>query len=127
MKKKNPTLVEALAASIAKEKAKFPEGVIVARKHADRYADLGLEAHPEQKIHQVRSMDPNTWRLHKQRLSGTAYFVVIDSYWDADYCFLWVELLGLGDPNVRGWLRSPETKLMHVDMEKKRSRPCKTR
>jgi len=125
--KRNPTLMEALDASIAKEKAKFPLGVIVARNHADRAA-LKLEKNPAERPLSFPHVDQlDEWHRNVQKAREATYFVVIDSHWDADYCYLWVELMGLGDPSVRGWLRNPETKLMQVDLEKKRTRPCKTR
>ncbi len=94
----------------------FQPGVIVARNHADRAA-LKLEKNPAERPLSFPHVDQlDEWHRNVQKAREATYFVVIDSHWDADYCYLWVELMGLGDPSLRGWLRNPETKLMQVDL-----------
>jgi hypothetical protein len=125
--KKSPSSIEEVDQHVQDLKAPWPMGLIVERLDKDDpnpYYKLKLEPQPNSS-RRTEFGGPDFVFSQKKGIRVTAtqrpwlqatHWLVLDSHWDPDHCYLWIEIVSLGERQERGWLRDPESKLRKAEL-----------
>ncbi len=117
-KKSTPSLVEAVELHVQELKAPWPPGLLIERldkNDPNPYYKLKLEPHPTQDTRRS-SFGGDDFNYKRKPEPQPVYWVVLDSFWDPDHCYLWIEIMAMGEKRERGWVRDPESKLRKADL-----------